>query len=348
MRKTWRLFRENMVDSSFYTICGYEDIIALRREGYYRFFGEIEAVQSQGLLWVKNREMSMTVKMQFCNIYMIPSEKKMSSQMPIKLPWNRVFSLAEGTAIFISGDVKEDEGRVVFSGNKKEPLTVIIYDGEQRSLLERSISCGRQKNEYWNFLTPWSIAAGGIISLILLDMMIKASVPSSVLLMGIIVSAMPLIPFIPPGLIFFLLYANMWKKGRYCRSDRDLISLPLRFEDRNISDPDYLHVKFSADRPIFPLKDGYSSRNIHFKRGNQTSLWDNSAFGRVELKEDGKWLCRPEDPMKEYLLLYDDPGEMIRNSNKKALVYELLSLFFIAIATIVNIFVLIVLIRAIM
>ena len=69
-------------------------------------------------------------------------------------------------------------GRAVFSGNRKNPLIVIIYDGESRTLLERSISCGRQKNEYWNFLTPWSIAAGGIVSLLLLDMMIKASVSS--------------------------------------------------------------------------------------------------------------------------------------------------------------------------
>jgi len=309
-----------MVDSSFFPICGYDDIIAQKREGYYRFFGEIEAVQSQRLLWVKNSEITMTVKMKHCNIFMIPSEKKMNSQMPIKLPWSRVFSIAEGTAIFISGDVKLEDGRAVFSGIKKDPLTVIIYDGEQRTLLERSISCGRQKNEYWNFMTPGSIAAGGILSLILLDMMIKAAVSSTVLLMGIIVSALPLIPFIPPGLAFFLLYSNFWKKGRFCRSDRDLMSLPLRFEDRNISDPDYLHMQFNSNRPLFPLTKGYRSRSIHFNKENKTSLWNNSAFGTIENKEDGKWFTQPEDPMKEYLLIYDDPRKLINQSNKKALI----------------------------
>lgn len=348
VRKIWRRFRENMVASSFFPICGYDDIIALKREGYYRLFGEIEAVQSQRLLWVKNSEITMTVKMEYCNIYMIPSEKKMNSQMPIKLPWSRVFSIAEGTAIFVSGDVRLEDGRAVFSGRKKDPLTVIIYDGEQRSLLERSISCGRQKNEYWNFMTPWSIAVGGILSLILLDMMIKASVSSTILLLGIIVSSLPLIPFLPPGLVFFILYSNFWKKGRLCRADRDLISLPLRFEDRNIKDSDYYHMRFSSGQPLFPLTSGYRSRNIHFYKENRKSLWNNSAFGRVVVREDGKWLCEPEDPMKMYLVIYDHPRTLINQSTKKALVYELLSLLCIFSAAVVNTWVYESVIRAIM
>ena len=227
-----------MIDSSFFPICGYEDIISSRREGYYRFFGEIEAIQSEDLLWVKNDDITMSAQMQHCHVYMIPTEKKKNDQMPIKLVWSRVFSLAEGTAIYISGDVRVINGRAVFSGTRREPLIVIIYDGECDTLLERSISCGRQKNEYWNFLTPWSIAMGGIISLLLLDMMIKASVGANILIIGVIVSSLPIIPFIPPGLFFFYFYTVLWKKGRFCRADRDLINLPLRFEHRNIVDPD--------------------------------------------------------------------------------------------------------------
>jgi hypothetical protein len=339
-----------MIDSSFFPISDYKDIIASQKEGYYRFFGEIEAVQSEGYLWVKNSEITMSVKMKHCHIYMIPSEKKRNSQMPIKLPWSKIFSIAEGTAIYISGDVKVEEGRIAFSGTKKEPLIVILYDGESRTLLERSISCGRQKNEYWNFLTPWSIASGGIISLLLLDMMIKAEVSSTVLILGIIVSSLPLIPFLPPGVLFLRLYSNMWKKGRICRSDRDLISLPLRFEDRNIIDPDYVHIQFNSNLPVFPLWGDYTIRDIQIKdrEKKEFSLWNNSAFGTVAIRDEGKWLIRPSDPMKEFLLIEDDPNTLIRKSNKKAFHYELLSLLFIFLDMVVNTVVFIQLIKILM
>jgi hypothetical protein len=350
VRIVWRQFREQMINASFFPICGYEDILSLKKEGFYRFFGEIEAVQSDRLLWVRNDEITVSVKMENCHIYMIPSEKKRDTQMPIKLPWNRVFSIAEGTAIYICGDVVVEQERSIFSGTKKSTLVVIIYDGEKESLLERSISCGRQKNEYWNFLTPWSIAVGGILSLLLLDMMIKANVSSSVLLLGVIISAFPIIPFLPPGLFFFYLYINMWKKGRICRSDRDLVGLALRFENRNIGDPDYLHMQYSSGRPLFPMAPGYTIRNIHFneKHENKVTLWHNSAFGTVVFREDGKWLEKPEDPMKEYLLLKNDPIELIHRSNRKALVYELLSLLFISLSVIINTWMSILLIRYLM
>lgn len=347
VRSIWRKFREKMINSSFYPICGYDDIIASKREGYYRFFGEIEAVQSEGFLWVRNDNLTISVKMENCHIYMIPTEKKKNTQMPIKLSWNRVFSIAEGSAIYICGDVKVIEGRSVYSGSRKDPLIVIIYDGESETLLERSVSCGRQNNEYWSFLTPWSIAVGGIISLILLDMMIKASVSSTVLLLGVIVAALPIIPFIPPGCLLFYLYSCLWKKGRLCRSDRDLIRLPLRFESRNVSDPDYLHIQFNSERPIFPLSEGFSVRRIHFNNDNQNdlSLWHNSVFGKVVYREDGKWMDRPEDPMKEYVLMENDPQVLITSANRKALRFELLSLLSISLTMVINTWVLILIVR---
>lgn len=333
VRSIWRRFRETMVNASFFPICGYNDIIARRKEGYYRFFGEIEAIQPEGLLWVKNSEMTMTVKMNHCHVYMIPSEKKKNSQMPTKLPWSRVFSLPEGTAVYISGDVKESDGRVLFSGSRKDPLTVILYDGEMDSLLERSISCGRQKNEYWNFMTPWSIGIGGILSLVLLNMMIQAAVSTDFLIGGIIVAALPVVPFLPPGLFFFLLYTSMWRRGRLCRADRDLVSLPLRFEERNIPVSSYLHQKFDSGDPLLPLLDGYTQRGP-----KNATLWSCSAFGAVVKREDGKWLGKPEDPMKEYLVIEDDPRKLILRASGKASVYEILSILSMLLSLTSNIF----------
>lgn len=337
VRSIWRRFRETMINASFFPICTYEDIIFRKSEGYFRFFGEIEAIQSEGLLWVRNSEMSMTVRMRYCNVYMIPPEAKMNTQIPARLHWNSVMSLPEGTDVYICGDVKEEEGRAVFSGSRKEPLTVIFYDGEKGSLLERSISWGRQKNEYWNFMTPWSIAIGGILSLVLLNMMIRARVSTDVLMGGIIVASLPVIPFIPPGLIFFYFYNSFWKKGRLCRSDRDLLTLPLRFEERNISVPSYRHQRFSSDKPLYPLREGYSVRSVSLPLKKKGSLWDCSAFGAVVSRRDGLWLDKPDDPMKEYIVIYGDPGQLAAVSSERALGYEFLAMFSIALSLAVNI-----------
>lgn len=347
VRAIWRRFRQTMINASLFPICGYDDTISRKREGYFRFFGEIEAIQQNGLLWVKNDEMTMTVKMQHCHVYMIPSEKKMNSQMPTKLPWSRVFSIAEGTAVFISGEVKVDEGRAQFSGMKKDPLTVIIYDGENKTLLERCISCGRQKNEYWNFLTPWSIAIGGILSLALLSMMIQANVSAEILTAGIIVSALPVIPFLPPGILFFFIYTGLWRRGRYCRSDRDLVALPLRFEDRNIRDREYRHIRFSAGEPLFPVDPGYKIRSIHFPRSAKRSLWHHSLFGAMVERHDGFWVTGPRDPMKEFLLIEDDPRTLVDRATQKAVFYEVLSMVSISASLFLNIWLMVEIIRMI-
>jgi len=290
--------------------------------------------------------MTMTVEMAYCHVYLIPSEKKMTSQMPTKLPWSRVFSIAEGTPVFISGEVREDKGRIRFAGDRKNPLTVIIYDGEEKTLLERCISCGRQKNEYWNFLTPWSIAIGGILSLALLNMMIKASVPAEILMGGIIVSALPVIPFLPPGLFLFLLYTLLWRRGRYCRSDRDLVALPLRFEERNITVPEYRHIRFGAGQRFWPVEPGYKLRDIHFSGNGSRSLWHHSLFGAEIEGIDGPRIGPPSDPMKEYILLQDYPRRLIARSTRLAFLFEILAMLSICSALTVNIWIILIIFKS--
>ncbi|MBB6479483.1 hypothetical protein [Spirochaeta isovalerica] len=341
VRSVWRQFRLTMINASLFPICTYGEIIGDRKEGYFRFFGEIESIQSRKLLWVKNKNMTMTVKMEHCFVYLIPSEKKMNSQMPTKLSWNRVFSIAEGTAVYISGEVREEDGRLLFAGDRKNPLTVIIYDGEESSLLERSISCGRQKNEYWNFLTPWSIAIGGILSLVLLNMMIQANVPAEFLIGGILVAALPILPFLPPGLFFFFLYTAFWRRGRNCRADRDLIALPLRFEDRNIFAREYRHIRFGSGQPFMPVEPGYKVRGIHYPGKEKKTLWDHSLFGAEIQKESGSFIGRPLDPMKEFLLIEDEPRSLIMRSTAKAFLFEILAMTSILSALTINIWLII-------
>ncbi|MBN2657211.1 MAG: hypothetical protein JXR86_09140 [Spirochaetales bacterium] len=346
VRAVWRRFRQTMIDASLQPICTYGDIIGDRKEGEFRFFGEIESIQSRAVLWVKNSSMTMTVKMDHCFVYLIPSEKKMHSLMPTRLSWNRVFSIAEGTAVFISGEVRNVDGRIQFAGERKKPLTVIIYDGEEKTLLERCISCGRQKNEYWNFLTPWSIAIGGILSLVLLNMMIQANVPAEILIGGILVSALPIIPFLPPGIFFFLLYASFWSRGRYCRSDRDLVALPLRFEDRNISLKEYRHIRFGSGEPFPPVEPGYKVRTIHFPGKERKTLWHHSLFGGEIQRHDGMAIGPPADPMKEFLLFEDDPRGLIARSTGKALIFEILAMSSIIAALLINIWLMVLIFRS--
>jgi hypothetical protein len=50
-------------------------------------------------------------------------------------------------------------------------------------------------------------------------------------------SLLPLLIFIPPGILLFFLFRRLWKRGRILRAERDLLQLPLRYfdsvQDRN-------------------------------------------------------------------------------------------------------------------
>ncbi len=74
------------------------------------------------------------------------------------VPWSRIFSLPEGTPVFVGGALFSEEGRGVFRDNGRTRLLVVIHDCPRESVVLRAISGGRQRNEIHEHLHP---ALGG-------------------------------------------------------------------------------------------------------------------------------------------------------------------------------------------
>jgi len=239
VRTQWRTFRRNLrlsIESPPFQGCsiGQEGFL-----GVFRFTGELEALEGDDLIWVRNSRNTVTVEMRHGSVYVMPpgsgAEKLyphlLPSPLPMtslkKIPWNDVFSLSEGTDLYICGALYHHEGRYVFRSEPENPLMVLIYNEAPEALIPRAVWCGRQSNEFWNFLTPWSVFSGLILLLLLSVYLIQNSPNYLLQFFCIAMALLPAVLFFPPGVFLFNLYKLFWDKARRYRAERDLMRLPL-------------------------------------------------------------------------------------------------------------------------
>lgn len=246
VRRRWRVFRKQVVDASTYTEVTYAD--PLRRQdgdsGFYSFCGELQAIQDDSCIWLKNDKVSVRAEMKNLRLFLLPSSRSIEAEtvmeqnksllpkdMPKRIKWERVYSLPQGTGIQLAGRVFIENGVPVFRNTEDSPLLAIIYDGRKETILRRSIWSGRQLNEYWNTFTPLSLISGSFFLFVLSYIFYRRMDSSVLTLQTILLTFMPLIPFFPPGIIFYFLFRRLWRSARYLRGERDLLRLPLRFSD---------------------------------------------------------------------------------------------------------------------
>ncbi len=247
VRARWRTFRRQLLRSSMHPIADYEQfrLGGTNTEGTtlgtFRFFGSLEAIQGDDLIWVRNGQVSFAANMHGVRVYTLyPIADKEPGLLPDQAPqvfsWSRMGSLPEGTKVYLGGSLEVDHGRATFLNRKDFPLTVIIYDGTEESLLARSIWSARQRNEYWNQFTAPSLLAGTFALLLLSYVFLRTSQLRLEALTSLTLAIVPVVPLLPPGIIAFFLYRHWWRKGRYFRAQRDLVRLPLRyFPDEDVS-----------------------------------------------------------------------------------------------------------------
>jgi len=352
-RRQWRKFRRNIVESTLTPLVKYEHIHQEKKGflGTYRFLGSLEAIQ-EDTIWLRGGGLSISADLKNGQVYVLPSyaqEEKLEGieenretlpdEMPKKIVWNRIFSLPEGTKIFIGGALFNEAGRSIFRGEKNHPLTVVIYDGGEETFLRRSIWNGRQRNEYWNRLTPSSLAAGSFSLIMLGYHFLKNPYLYVPALLSLSSSIIPVMVFAPPGILLFFLYRNLWRKGRFLRAERDLLQLPLRFFD------DFEGVE-KQETTSLPDGSGYGMHRLTLPEYEQ-QLTSNSVFHKISvrassylqgntLRENPLFLFgavsedneigfpdKAEDPMVEFLLVPGNPADLSRECAKKARMLEI-------------------------
>ena len=206
----------------------------------------------------------------------------------------------------------------VFSESPGRSLIVVSYQGKEEDLLSRLIAGGRRGNEYWNVLSRISIALGIGIMVFCLAVFWSSDYFPTVIFLSSLVTLIPVLVLLPPGLAFFFLYLFFWRRGLAARTLRDLLRLPLRFfGDDRYDGRDGIR---SA-----PLPEGGEYRMIR----NPGKLAESVPVLETSLGEAGDWvLFEPigsDDPGVRIVAVAGDPEILARKASSRALIATLAS-----------------------
>ncbi|MCK5201185.1 MAG: hypothetical protein KAR21_22680, partial [Spirochaetales bacterium] len=336
VRTRWRQFRNQLMKASLRPSLTYGAVHDSTSSGFYRMFGSLQAVQDENILWLADSTVSVSIDLTGVPVYILPSVPKGESMIksgkypdesPRRTYWDRIFSLPEGTSIFVSGELIYKDGRSLFSNTKDNPLTIIIYDCDDSYFYSHAILSGRQRNEYWNTLTPGSLTIGSFSLFIYFYLLIQMPYMQFPAVTAIIFSLVPVIPFLPPGLAFYYIYRHLWKNARILRAERDLIRLPVNFfsgqgglsHSSSVLLPDGARYQCSV---INNLEEAWTMFA-------DASLRDSSLLATYTDRDEyfvfGMEQGCISDPMAEILVVPGNPDVLLLESTKKAQKYEIFS-----------------------
>jgi len=303
--------------------------------GAHRFFGTLEAIQSDRDLWLRGGSVTVAANMTHSDIYVLPQDSgDLPDEPPVRTNWARLGTLTEGTKVFVSGRLRAEGSHAVMYGDDDDPLLVVLYDGPDRTLLRRSIWSGRQLNEYWNQLTPAALAGGTLALITMAYVLLRASAGRLPAIAGLTMASIPLIPLLPPGVAFFFLYRWSWRRGRFLRAHRDILRLPLRYF------ADGAHSGVLPDGEPYEVRSVDPDRAVALERLGahyveppvRSEAGAYAVFGRP----DGDDLAVPSDPMIEMVVIPGDPVELSERCQRQARAYELASAGLFGLALLLN------------
>ena len=231
VRQRWRIFRGRVMKSLALPVYHPgRSMIAADQALECRFYGILEAVEDNDRLWVRDNQSSVAVEVHRSQVFMTPvgSEVDWDSlyvDSMRSLRWERSGVLPEGLGVFVAGTVRLKGGLPSFGGEPGEDPLVIFFDGDPATVLTRAIWFGRQRNEYWNDVSPISLLTGFVALLALALFGFRDEASLYVAVFSAAFSLLPFLPLLPPGIIGFFLYRRLWRQGRTLRARRDLFLL---------------------------------------------------------------------------------------------------------------------------
>jgi hypothetical protein len=238
--------------------------------------------------------------------------------------------LTTGAKVFIGGVLKTVNGRQTFISEKGLPLIVIFYECSERTLSAGVVRAGRYQNEYWNAVTPYSLI-GGVFSLLWIAQLFFARPAYRAIVLSAITAIFgPIFPMLPPGLMFTIIYKELWLRSCMYRVFRDIALLPLKYGASSNADGggnDYQCL------PYKDLPDGIRLPRLIPDNPEKNESW----YAAGVMPPDGS-LREPSNPFMAFGLLPGRPDRISRVYNRKALLFETLAWFVIATGIALNVF----------
>lgn len=216
VRARWRRFRGTLYDGV---------VDSTERGGLTIWHGRLSAIEGERTIWLATDTGEIAVDLHKVPVHVLPPSARLTERLelpdesPAVVPWGALGAFAEGTRFLVVGDLDAERRRVRVDRTRALPL-VVIYDCPDEVAVERAIWTGRQRNEYWNQLTPVALL-GGFLAAVLYAVQVVDSTRLGALL-ALVVAAIPVLPLIPPGVMGYYVYRRVWRQARRLRAQRDL------------------------------------------------------------------------------------------------------------------------------
>lgn len=325
------MFRRRFDDLRLYPILDYGTCRRLEKEGgVFRFIGGLESVTDGHTLWIQGEDLTIPAALTDAQTYLLPLKEggeniesfDLGEEAPEKIRWDRVSALAEGARVFVGGALVFRNERWSFVSTRETPLLVIFYDGSDRSLTVRTIRAGRHRNEYWNDVTPYAMIIGAICQILIALSFLSRPAFRLTVIVALVALFTPLLPLVPPGALFTVLYHRLWWQARVFRAFRDLARLPQKYlapgqESCTLPGGElYGSIRFDALPPA--VREGKAPLLIPEQKTNEWYMFGAISPGH-ELPSE------PEDPFATFGVLPGKPEDLARRYTLKAYTLEIIS-----------------------
>jgi len=223
-RYKWRRFRNRYNDMRLSPLLDYRQYRQLGKEGgIFRFSGNIESITDSHTLWVRGDDLTIPVSLSKTKCFLLPiHEGDKLPEAPEQIRWNRVSTLTEGSKVFIGGQLETHDNRLNFVSSKEQPLVVIFYNCPDAELSSAIIRSARTRNDYWNNITPISIAIGAATLIYIAASLLGRPAFRFTVISVLISVFIPILPIFPPGFLFTVMYRRLSWNARKLRAYWDL------------------------------------------------------------------------------------------------------------------------------
>ncbi len=289
------------------------------RGEHFRFFGDIEALEEDDVIWLSDGHHRIRVRIGSNPVYVLPGHGAQDGNSGQEraasyTKWKNLASLPQGTGFFVTGWLNTSTLVPIFEAKEGSPLTVVIHDVDPGEVLSRAIGTGRQRNEFWNSMSPYAFLSGVLFQLFLLLGLVQRDPNSLMMLLLVPMALLPALILAPPGIFFYFLYRNNWSLGRQYRAERDLLILPLRYPDKRLPDGGKYFGQKLEGLPEELLMDGsVSFRHVRMEGSGKTTIWSYGPHNS-------------SDPFAEQLYIKGNPRELSHKSHRRAVYLECMSI----------------------
>ena len=315
----------------------------------FRFSGAFESVSDDGILWIRNAGLTVRADLNRAKTYLFANTGREEnftifdpSEIPEQINRNRISGLAGDAKVFVGGTLVTRENRRIFASLPEAPLLVIFFEGQEKALSVRAVRAGRHRNEFFNFLTPYAFILGSFSQILIAITYLTRPAYRMILAAALIALFTPVLPWLPPGILFTFVYRRLWFRARIYRAYRDLARFPLAYISGVPADGVYRGKLPDGEnfciREYNKLPDQALPFLIPAAEKRPADSW--YAFGAVP---DGKmhaegWPSEPADAFAVAGILPGNPQTLAVRYTRKAYILEIISWIFLACGIGLNLF----------